>query len=148
VKGETRSLLALLAGCTVAATIFSFGSDLFAFRSSYEGLGNETLIMFTRLIVLVTLGVLLVFRGNWRGVVAAIVMVVASTLIEWALFPLAFDLAAVGDPAGYAQEYGDVGRPPYSAIALYDIVGVGFSAAFAQGLRMMAHVNPEGSPDE
>lgn len=142
------ALVALTVGCTVAATVFSFGADIFAFRSSFEGTGRTELIMLSRLVVLVALGAILVFRAEWRGVVAAIVMVAAATLLEWMLFPFSFDWAATADPSGYREKFGDVGRPPYASVAVYDLLSVGISAAFAQGLRMMARVNPRGPRDE
>jgi hypothetical protein len=138
------SLIALTLGCTVAATIFGFGSEIFSFRSVYKGLGREELIQATRLFVYVALGVLLAFRGGWPGVLAAIVMVTVATSAEWALYPFAYAWAAVDDPAGYAEKFGSVGRPSYVAWTTFDILGVGISAALAQGLRMMAHVNPGG----
>lgn len=141
-------MVPLLIGCTLAATVFSFGADVFAFRSSYEGSGRGEVILLTRLAVLVALGAILVFRGEWRGVLAAILMVVAATALEWLLFPLAFDWAATAAPQAYRNEFGDVGRPPYSSLALYDVLGVGIASALAQGLRMMARVNPAGPRDE
>jgi hypothetical protein len=76
-------------------------------------------------------------------VLAAVAMVVGATLLEWALFPLAHEWAAISDPAGYERKFGDeVSRPTYGQWATYDILGVGISAALAQGLRIMAHVNP------
>jgi hypothetical protein len=138
------SLMALTLGCTVAATIFGFGSEIFSFRSIYKGLGREELIQATRLFVYVALGILLAFRGGWPGVLAAIVMATAATSAEWALYPFAYAWAAVDDPAGYAEKFGSVGRPSYVAWTTFDILGVGISAALAQGLRMMTHVNPGG----
>jgi hypothetical protein len=138
------SLVALTLGCTVAATIFGFGSEIFSWRSIYKGLGREELIQATRLFVYIALGVLLAFRGGWLGVLAAIFMVTAATSAEWALYPFAYTWAAVDDPAGYAEKFGGVGRPSYVAWTTYDILSVGISAALAQGLRMMAHVNPRG----
>jgi hypothetical protein len=138
------SLVALTLGCTVAATIFGFGSEIFSWRSIYKGLGREELIQATRLFVYIALGVLLAFRGGWLGVLAAIFMVTAATSAEWALYPFAYTWAAVDDPAGYAEKFGGVGRPSYIAWTTYDILSVGISAALAQGLRMMAHVNPRG----
>jgi hypothetical protein len=138
------SLIALTLACTVSATIFGFGSEIFSWRSVYKGLGREELIQASRLFVYVALGVLLAFRGGWRGVLAAIIMATAATSVEWALYPFSYAWAAVDDPAGYADKFGNVGRPPYVDWATYDIIGVGISAALAQGLRMMAHVNPRG----
>jgi hypothetical protein len=138
------SLIALTLVCTVAATIYGFGSEIFSWRSVYKGLDREELIQTTRLFVYVALGVLLAFRGGWRGVLAAILMATTATSVEWALYPFAYAWAAVDDPAGYGDKFGSVGRPPYVNWATYDILGVGISAALAQGLRMMAHVNPRG----
>lgn len=148
-KKSTSSLLALTLGCTVAAAIFGFGSDVFSFRSAYADAGREVPIQLTRALVFVTLAVILVFRGGWLGVGAAFVMTVCGTLVEWALFPFAFEFAAIEDPAGYEREYGEsVARPTYGAFALFDIVGVGIAAALTQGLRLMAHVDPRRTPDE
>ena len=137
-------MIALTLGCIVAATIFGFGSEVFSWRSAYEGSGREELIQVTRLLVYVALGVLLTFRGGWRGILAAILMATAATAAEWALFPFAYTWAAIDDPAGYADKFGSVGRPSYVDWITFDILGVGISAALAQGLRMMAHVNPRG----
>jgi hypothetical protein len=143
-KRSLGSLMALTLACTVAATIFGFGSEVFSWRSVYKGLGREELIQTTRLFVYIALGVLLAFRGGWPGVLAAIVMATAATSAEWALYPFAYAWAAVDDPAGYAEKFGSVGRPSYVAWTTYDILGVGISSALAQGLRMMANVNPGG----
>ena len=143
-KRYLGSLIALTLACTVAATIFGFGSEVFSWRSVYKGLGREELIQTTRLFVYIALGVLLAFRGGWPGVLAAIVMATAATSAEWALYPFAYAWAAVDDPAGYAEKFGSVGRPTYVAWTTYDILGVGISSALAQGLRMMANVNPGG----
>ena len=134
-------LVALTLGCTFAAAIFGFGTQVYAWKSVYEGaVRREQLLLLTRLLVFV---VILVFRGGWRGVLAAIAMVVGATLLEWALFPVAHKWAAISDPAGYDREFGEeVSRPTYGRWATYDILGVGFAAALAQGLRLMAHVNP------
>jgi hypothetical protein len=128
----------------VAATIFGFGSEVFSWRSAYGDLGREELIQSTRLFVYVALGVLLAFRGGWRGVLAAVVMATAAASAEWALFPFSYAWAAIDDPAGYADKFGDVGRLPYAYWTAYDILGVGISAALAQGLRTMAHADPRG----
>lgn len=141
-KESWRSLIALTVACTVAATIFGFGAQVFAWRSVYHGLGREDLIQATRLFVFVALGVLLAFRGGWRGVVAAIAMATAATSLEWVLFPYSYAWATLDDPAGYAERFGGVRRPAYATWTTYDILGVGISAALAQGLRTMAHVDP------
>ena len=143
-KESWRSLIALTVACTVAATIFGFGAQVFAWRSVYHGLGREDLIQATRLFVLVALGVLLAFRGGWRGVLAAIAMATAATSLEWVLFPYSYAWATLDDPAGYAERFGGVRRPAYATWTTYDILGVGISAALAQGLRTMARVDPRG----
>jgi hypothetical protein len=149
VTGSARSLIALTIGCTFAAVIFGFGTQVYAWRSAYEGdFGREQLILFSRLVVLVVLAVILVFRGGWSGVLAGVAMTVAATFVEWALFPFAFGWAAISDPSGYAEEFGEVARPSYERWATFDVIGVGISAALAQGLRMMANVNPMGPQDE
>ena len=137
-------LVALTLGCTFAAAIFGFGTQVYAWKSVYEGtVRREQLLLLTRLLVFVVLAVILVFRGGWRGVLAAIAMVVGATLLEWALFPVAHEWAAISDLAGYDREFGEeVSRPTYGRWATYDILGVGFAAALAQGLRLMAHANP------
>jgi hypothetical protein len=143
------SLGALTLGCIFAAALFGFGAQVYAWRSVYEGdLGREQVILLTRLLVFLVLAVILVLRGGWRGVLAALAMVVGATLLEWALFPLAYDWAAISDPAGYEKKFGEVSRPAYGRWATFDILGVGLSAALAQGLRMMASVNPKGPRDE
>ena len=141
-KENWRSLIALTVACTVAATIFGFGAQVYSWRSVYGGLGREDLIQVTRLFVFVALGVLLAFRGGWRGVVAAIAMATAATTLEWLLFPYSYAWATLDDPAGYAEKFGGVRRPAYATWTTYDILGVGISAALAQGLRTMAHVDP------
>jgi hypothetical protein len=141
-------LVALTLGCTFAAALFGFGAQVFAWRSVYEGdVGREQLIMLTRLLVFVALAVVLVLRGGWSGVLAAILMAVGATFVEWALFPFAYGWAAIDDPAGYAEKFGEIGRPSYESWAAFDVLGVGISAALAQGLRMAANVNPKGPRD-
>ena len=143
------SLVALTLGCTFAAALFGFGVEVYAWKSVYDGqFERGQLILLTRLMVYIALAVLLVFRGGWRGVLAAILMAVVATFVEWALFPFAYEWASVGDPAGYEKKFGDIGRPTYERWATFDVLGVGISAALAQGLRMMAHVNPKGPQDE
>ena len=142
-------LVALTLGCTFAAALFGFGAQVYTWKSIYEAdLGREQLILLARLLVFLVLAVVLVFRGGWRGVLAAVAMVVGATLAEWALFPFAYDWAAIADPSGYAEKVGEVRRPPYGRWAIFDILGVGLSAALAQGLRLMANVNPKGPRDE
>ena len=151
-RGMERSLgflVALTLGCTLAAALFGFGAQVYAWKSVYAGdLGREQLILLIRLLVFVVLAVVLVFRGGWPGVLAAILMVLGATTIEWALFPFAHGWAAIGDPSGFAEKFGEVARPSYESWATYDVLGVGISAALAQGLRMMANVNPKGPRDE
>lgn len=148
-KKNVLPLVALTVGCTVAAAIFGFGSEVFSFRSAYAGAGREPLILFTRTLVFIALAAILVFRGGWLGVAAAVAMTVGGTLVEWALFPFALEFAAIEDPAGYEKEYGaGVARPTYGAWALFDIIGVGIAAVLTQGLRLMAHVDPRRTPDE
>jgi hypothetical protein len=138
------SLVALTLGCTFAAAVFGFGAQVYAWKSAYAGdFGREQLILLSRLLVFLVLAVTLVLRDGWRGVIAALAMVVGATFLEWALFPLSYEWAAVSDPAGYEREFGgEVSRPAYSQWATYDVLGVGISAALAQGLRIMAQVNP------
>jgi hypothetical protein len=141
-------LVALTLGCTFAAALFGFGAQVYAWKSTYAGdLGREQLILLTRLLVLVVLAVVLVFRGGWPGVLAALLMAVGATFIEWLLFPFAYGWASIEDPSGYAEKFGEIGRPPYGNWATFDVLGVGISAALAQGLRMMANVNPKGPQD-
>ncbi len=142
-------LVALTLGCTFAAALFGFGAQVYAWRSIYEGdFGREQLILLTRLAVYVVLAAVLVFRGGWRGVLAAILMALGATFIEWALFPFAYGWAAINDPSGYAERFGEVGRPSYERWVTYDIIGVGISAALAQGLRLVMNLNPKGPRDE
>ena len=144
-----RFLVALTLGCTFAAALFGFGAQVYAWKSVYAGdLGREQLILLARLMVFVALAVILVFRGGWQGVLAAVLMTVGATFIEWALFPFAYGWAAIDDPVGYAEKFGEIGRPSYERWATFDVVGVGISAALAQGLRMMTNVNPKGPQDE
>src|ERR687886_594703 len=135
--GSARFLIALTLGCTFAAAFFGFGAQAYAWKSAYAGdPGREQLILLTRLLVFLVLAVVLVFRGGWRGVLAAVAMVVGATVAEWALFPFAYDWAAISDPIGYADKFGDVGRPSYESWAAFDVIGVGLCAALAQGLRI------------
>src|SRR5918998_1453151 len=77
-KRSLGSLIALTLGCTVAATIFGFGSEVFSLRSVYKGLGREELIQATRLFVYIALGVLLAFRGGWAWGLGAIFIATAG----------------------------------------------------------------------
>ena len=140
------ALVALTLGCTFAAALFGFGAQVYAWKSVYEGdFGRELLILLTRLLVFVVLAVVLVFRGGWRGVLAAVAMAVGATLAEWVLLPFAFDWAAMSDPTGYQEKFGEeISRPAYGRWAAFDILGVGISATLAQGLRLAANVNPKG----
>lgn len=139
-----RSLILLTVACALAATLYGFGSSVYSWRSVYEESGRESVIQATRLFVYVALGIILAFRGGWPGVAAAVVMALAATSAEWALFPVSYGWAALGEEAGYAREFGAISRPPYTAWIGYDLFAVGISSALAQGLRMMAHVNPRG----
>jgi hypothetical protein len=144
---DTRSLLVLTVGYTFAAILFGFGANVFSFRSAYEELGRETLIQATSIFVYLGLALLLVFKGGWKGVLATLFMMVGATAIIWALFPLSLGLAGVGDPEGYAERFARP-WPSYSNWAVFDIVFVAATAALAQGLRLMTHVNPKGRRDE
>ncbi len=148
VSSDARSLLALTLGCTFAAALFGVGANLFSFRSAFEGAGRELLIQAAATVVYLGLALVLVFKGGWRGVLAALVMILGATAISWALLPFSLGLAGVGDPAGYAERFGDFRRPSYSGWAAFDLIFVGGSAALAQGLRLMAHVDPKGPRDE
>ncbi len=148
-SGSLRSLAALTLGCTFAATIFGFGSAVFSFQmSSAEEFGRTQLILFTRLAAFLALALLLVFKGGWRGVFAAITMTAAATTIEWLLFPVAYEFALAQSPPAMDGSSENAARPSYGLWAMEDIIGIGFCAALAQGLRMMAHVDPEATPDE
>lgn len=144
---DARSLVLLTVACAFAAALYGFGSSVFSWQSVYEESGRESVIQATRLFVYVALGILLAFRGGWPGVAAAVVMALAATTAEWALFPVSYGWAALGEEAGYAREFGDVSRPPYTAWIAYDLFAVAISSALAQGLRMMAGVNPRGFGD-
>ena len=141
---NTRSLLALTLYCTFAAALFGLGADVYSFQSAYEEQGREQLLFFAREVVYVVLAVVIVMRGGWRGVLAAIFMTIGATMIEWLLFPVAYAWASVADPAGYAERFGGMQRPSYASWATLDVIGVGITAALAQGLRLMANVDPKG----
>lgn len=148
-KTSFASLVALTVACAFAAALFGFGADMFTFRSAYEELGREALIQIMRSVVYLTLGILLVFRGGWWGVLAAVAMALCATTLERLLFPFAYGWAAINDPSGYAREFGNVGRPSAGQSGVtWDVLFVGISAALAQGLKMMANVNPAGPRDE
>lgn len=144
-----RSLVALTVACAFAAALYGVGTQVFAFRGFYEEqVGRMDLILVSRLFVYLALALVLVFRGGWWGVPAAVLMAATATTVEWLLYPFALDFAAVADPAGYAQRFGDA-RPSYARFgALYDILGVGIASVLAAGLRMMAHAAPTGTRDE
>lgn len=144
---ETRSLAGLTLLCTFSAALFGFGSGVLSFQSAYEEMGREELIQFTRLVVYLALAVILVYRGRWKGVLAALVMVLAATAIEWALLPVSYAWASLGDPEGYAEQLGGVERPSYLDWATFDVIGVGVAAAFAQGLRIIATADPRNRDD-
>lgn len=139
-----RSLIYLTIACTFAAALYGFGASVYSWQSVFEDTGREPLIQATRIFVYVALGVLLAFRGGWPGVAAAVLMALAATSAEWALFPLSYGWAALGEEAAYAREFGGVTRPPYDAWISFDLFAVAISSALAQGLRMMAHTNPRG----
>lgn len=143
-KTSLSSLVALTVAYTFAAALFGFGSDMFVFRSYYAGLDRGTLILTMRSIVYLILGVLLAFRGGWRGVFAAIIMALCATTAERLLFPIAYGLAAINDPSGYAKKFGNVIEPSWNAWGtVFDVALVGISAALAQGLRIMSHSDPD-----
>ncbi len=141
---STLSLILLTVACAFAATLYGFGASVYSWRSVFEETGREGVIQATRVFVYVALGVLLAFRGGWPGVAAAVVMALAATSAEWALFPFSYGWAALGEEAAYAREFGNIARPPYTAWITYDLFAVAIASALAQGLRMMAHVNPRG----
>ena len=141
---STRPLIYLTVACAFAAILYGFGASVFSWRSVFEDSGREPLIQTSRIIVYVALGVMLALRGGWPGVAAAVVMALAATSVEWALFPLSYGWAALGNEAAYAEEFGSVYRPPYTAWISYDLFAVAISSALAQGLRMMARANPRG----
>lgn len=142
-ESSPRALLALTLGCTFAAALFGLGAEVYSWKSVYGELGREPLIQLARLVVLLFLAATLVLRGGWWGVLAAVAMVVAATLVEWALFPFSYQWAALGDPAGYEEEFGgSVSRPSYLLWASFDIVAVVIAAVLAQGMRLMANADP------
>jgi hypothetical protein len=145
---DARSLLALTLGCTFAATLFGFGATMFSLQSAYEEQGREQLLFFAREFVYVTLAIILVMKGGWWGVVAAITMTIGATTLEWLLFPFACTWAGVGDPAGYEGRFAGFERPSYAGWATLDVAGIGIAAALTQGLRLMSNVNPKGPRDE
>ena len=145
---SVRSLAALTLVYTLAAVIFGFGSDVFSFRSVYAGqIERETLIQTSRLVVYLALGVLLVFQGGWKGVLAALCMVAAASAAEWALLPAALGFAGAPDPAAYARRFSGFARPAYGQWALWDILSVGGAAAFAWLLIRITHLDPRGPRD-
>ena len=144
---DVRSLLALTLYCTFAAALFGFGSNVFSFRSSYDELGWEPLIQATATLIYLGLALILVFKGGWRGVLAALFMVVGATAVSWSLFPLSLGLAGVEDPEGYAGRFAGFTRPSYPEWAVFDVVFVGGGSALAQGLRLVANVNPRDPRD-
>ena len=144
VARNTRSLIYLTVACAFAAALYGFGASVFSWRSVFEASGREPLIQASRVIVYVALGIMLALRGGWPGVAAAVVMALAATSAEWALFPLSYGWAALGNEAAYAEQFGGVSRPPYNAWISYDLFAVAISSALAQGLRVVAHANPRG----
>ncbi len=145
---DVKSLLVLTIGCTLAGAIFGFGTNVFSFRSAYEGLGREPLMQAASTFVYLGLALILVFKGGWRGVLAALLMVIGATAISWSLLPLSLGLAGIEDPQGYAERFASLLQPSYWEWAVFDIVFVGGGSALAQGLRVMVNVNPRGSRDE
>lgn len=144
---ETRSLAGLTLLCAFSAALFGFGAGVLSFQSAYEETGREPLIQFTRLAVYLALAMILVYKGRWRGVLAALVMVLAATALEWALLPVSYAWASLSDPSGYADRLGGVERPTYVQWATFDVIGVGVAAAFAQGLRIIATADPRNRDD-
>ncbi len=148
-KQSTKSLVALTVVCMLAAIVFGFGSDVFSFKSTYQETGRTPIIMLTRLIFYLALAVILAFKCGWPGVLAAIVMVAGATTVEWLLFPFSYGWAAIGDPPGYAKKFGEIGRPSFIRWGgVFDIAGIGAAAAFAQCLKIMAHVDPKGPKED
>ena len=135
-------------GCTVAAILFGFVTNVFTFRSAFAGSGRELLLQTAATVVYLGLALVLVFKGRWKGVLAAIVMMVCATAVSWYLIPFSLSFASVGDPAGYAERFEGFRKPTYARWAAFDLVFVGGSAALAHGLRLMAHVDPKGRRDE
>ncbi len=144
-SSDAKSLLALTLGCTVAAAIFGFGVNMFSFRNVFEETGRELLLQTAATVVYLALALVLVFKGGWKGVLAAIVMILGATAISWYLLPLSLGLAGVGDPAGYAERFEGFRRPTYASWAAFDLFFVGGGAALAQGLRIVANADPSGS---
>jgi len=145
---DTRSLLALTLYCALAAALFGLGTNVYSFRSAYEELGREPLLFFAREIVYVALAIVLVVKGGWRGVLASIAMTIGATAAEWLLLPAAYTWAAAGDPGGYGGRFVNFEWPSYVSWATLDVAGVGVASTLAQGLRLMASVNPRGPRDE
>lgn len=142
-SSDAKSLLALTLGCMVAAALFGFGANVFSLKSAFEGSGRELLLQATATVVYLGLALVLVFKGGWKGVLAAIAMVATATAITWALLPLSLGLAGVGDPGGYAERFKDFRRPSYTTWATFDIFFIGGGAALAQGLKIVAHADPK-----
>lgn len=147
-KKDARALLALTLGCTFAAALFGFGSTTFSLQSAYEEQGRELLLFFARECVYLIFAIILVMKGGWWGVLAAITMTIGATTLEWLLFPVAYTWAGAGDPAGYEGRFAGFERPSYVSWATLDVAGIGIAAALTQGLRLMANVNPRGPRDE
>ncbi|TCJ15007.1 hypothetical protein E0L93_13665 [Rubrobacter taiwanensis] len=142
-ENETRFLTFLTAGCTLAAALFGFGASMFSFQGAYED--NPVFVgavQLMRVLALLVLALVLVFRGGWRGVIAAGCMVVGATFLEWLFYPFSFTLASVSDPAGYAARFGEVTRPGYAEWAVFDIFFITIAAALAQSLRVIAFIRP------
>lgn len=142
-----KSLAALTLACTLAATLFGFGAGVLSFQSAYEEAGRAPLLQFARIVVYIAFAVVLVYKGRWKGVLAAFLMVLVATAAEWALLPVSYSWASLADPAGYVEKLGGVKRPGYIQWATFDVIGVSAAAAFVQGLRIIATANPQNKDD-
>ncbi|WP_119068801.1 hypothetical protein [Rubrobacter indicoceani] len=125
--------------CLAAATVFGFGSEVFSAGFFYSGdEGRAQVVLLGRLVALVALAVMLVFRGGWGGVVVALTMALGATFIEWLLLPVAFDWAAAQAPPELARQIPDgITRPPYLLWAAGDLLSVGFACTLTQVGRML-----------
>lgn len=125
--------------CMFAAGIFGFGSEVFSAGFFYSGdAGRAQVVLLGRLLAIIALAVMLVFRGGWGGVIVAVVMALGATFMEWALLPVAFDWAAAQAPPELAAEIpSDITRPPYLVWAAGDLLAVIFCTVAAQVGRML-----------
>ncbi|MGI8648762.1 MAG: hypothetical protein ACR2KW_00035 [Rubrobacter sp.] len=123
-----------------AAVIFGFGTEVFAAGFFYSGDAERTQLVFlVRLLVLVALTLVLVFRGGWSGAAVALGMALGATFIEWLLLPVAFDWAASQAPPELAAEIpASIDRPPYLAWAAGDLLAVAICAVVGRVSRMLA----------